>query len=130
VKNTPRQPSSNYSSLVGTPYSEKDCWGIVVDFYQLVFGITLNSYYTEVPQSRDITKNLVYSNMGDFQKVEFKDKQFGDIFLIKLYGVESHIAICLGNETLLHTTLHSGCCIERLARWEKTIVGVYRVKEK
>lgn len=116
-----------YSHLIGTPYEEKDCWGIAVDFYKAVFDIELKSYYSEVPVSRDIAKNIIYSNMGDFKKVSEAEIQFGDIILIRLYGIESHIGIFVGDQKMLHTTLHSGCVIERITRWENLITGFYRV---
>jgi cell wall-associated NlpC family hydrolase len=128
VKNTPQQYIQACSKLIGTPYEKRDCWGIVVDFYREVLGIELKSYYTDIPKSRDSAKALVYSSMGDFEEV--KTPEFGDIILIKLYDIESHIAVYLGEEKMLHTTLHSGCVIERVSRWKHLIVGFYRVKKK
>lgn len=116
----------DYSKLIGTPYSEKDCWGIVVEFYKIVYGIELKRYYEEVPTNRDIARNIVYSNLGDFSRVEDKDKRFGDIILIKLYGVESHIGVYLEEDLMLHSTLHSGCVVERVTRWRHLISGYYR----
>lgn len=114
-----------FSRLLGTPYETLDCWGIVVEFYRIVFKIELKPYYEEVPETRDIAKRIVYDSMKDFQEVS--DRKFGDILLIKLFGVESHIAVFIGNGMMLHTSKHSGCLIERTARWEKLIVGTYRV---
>lgn len=118
----------DYKSLIGTPYSDKDCWGIVVEFYKLALNIELKSYYSEVPGDRDIAKSLIYSNIGDFEEVK-DDFKFGDIILIELYGVISHIAVYLGDETMLHSTLHSGCVIERVSRWKHLIRGFYRIKK-
>lgn len=117
----------NYSNLLGIPYKEKDCWGIVVDFYRLVFNSELNRYYEAIPENRVEAKNLIYSSMGDFTKVDSEDKKFGDILLIKIFGVESHIAVYLGEGRILHTTSHSGCVIDRVDRWKHLIVGYYRV---
>lgn len=117
----------SFKELIGTPYIEKDCWGIVVEFYKIVMGIDLKRYYDDIPSNRDIAKNLIYSNMGDFLKIEEKDAKFGDIILIKLYGVESHISVYLGEGKMLHSTLHSGCVIESISRWKNLIVGYYRV---
>jgi cell wall-associated NlpC family hydrolase len=126
VKNIAQNCIPDYSKLIGTPYSEKDCWGIVCDFYRIVFNVDLKQYYETVPESRDIAKSIVYDSMKDF--VEVKERKFGDLLLIKLFGVESHIAVYLGEGMMLHTSKHSGCLIERTSRWEKLIVGVYRVK--
>jgi cell wall-associated NlpC family hydrolase len=92
----------------------------------MVFNVHLKQYYETVPETRDIAKSIVYDSMKDF--VEVKERKFGDLLLIKLFGVESHIAVYLGEGVMLHTSKHSGCLIERTSRWEKLIVGVYRVK--
>jgi cell wall-associated NlpC family hydrolase len=121
------QITQDFSKLIGTPYEQLDCWGIVREFYKLVFNLELKQYYEEVPETRDMAKNIVYASIKDFEEV--KDaRRFGDIFLIRLFGIESHIAVYLGNGTMLHTSKHSGCLIEKTARWERLIVGTYRIK--
>lgn len=101
-----------------------------MEFYKRVFNVALKRYYDEIPQNRDIAKSLIYSSMGDFTSVEEKDLQFGDLILIKMQGVESHIAVYLGDGRMLHTTIHSGCVIDRIHRWKHLIVGYYRVDKK
>lgn len=118
---------ATYARLLGTPYSERDCYGIVADFYKLHFGIELKSYYDEIPQNRDIAQKLIYSSLGDFSRVEAEKVEFGDLILIRLYGVDSHIGVYLGNGQMLHSTLHSGCVIDRIVRWKHLISGFYRV---
>lgn len=115
----------DYSSLIGTSYEKLDCWGIAREFYFLVFGIELKRYYEDIPQNREITKDLVYSNKGDFKKVEVP--KFGDLILIKIRGIESHIAIYLDESLILHTQHKIGCVVDRKSRWDKLIVGYYRV---
>lgn len=127
MKNIPRHSIQAFSKLVGVPYKDKDCWAIVVEFYRLVFNIQLNSYYEVIPTTREEARDLVVANMKDF--VEVKDPKFGDIILIQMWGVACHIAIDLGDGTMMHTTDHSGCVIERKLRWNNLIVGYYRVKE-
>lgn len=122
------QTSQAFFKLIGIPYETLDCWGIVRKFYKLVFNLNLKQYYEEVPETRDMAENIVYASMKDF--VEVKDKrEFGDILLIKLFGVDSHVGVYLGNGTMLHTSKHSGCLIEKISRWERLIVGTYRVKK-
>lgn len=117
----------DFSKLIGTPYEQLDCWGVVREFYKLVFNLELKQYYEEVPETRDMARNIVYASMKDFEEVK-GPRQFGDIFLIRLFGIESHIAVYLGNGTMLHTSKHSGCLIEKTVRWERLIVGTYRIK--
>ena len=121
-----QQITQDYSSLIGRPYSELDCWQLVREFYRIVFNAHLKAYYDNIPETRDIAKSIVYDSMRDFIKVS--DRQFGDLFLIKMLGVECHIAVYLGDGLMLHTSISSGAIIERVARWEKMIVGTYRAK--
>jgi len=96
-------------------------------FYKHVFNIKLQDYYSDVPDSRDIAQSLVYSSMKDFEEVT--KPEFGDLMLIKLQGIESHIAVFLGEGIMFHSTIHSGSVIERISKYEKLIVGFYRVKK-
>jgi len=114
-----------YSKLIGTPYSDLDCWGVAREFYRLVFGIELKRYFEGETPSRDTTENLIFSNRGDFLEVE--KPRFGDIILIKLLGIECHIAIYLDATSILHTQNKVGCMIDRFSRWEKRTSGFYRI---
>lgn len=125
-KNTPLKIFQESFNLIGTPYEVLDCWGVAREFYRIVFNVDLKQYYEVIPETRDIAKGIVYDSMKDF--IEVEDRRFGDLVLIRLYGVESHIAVYLGEGNILHTSKHSGCLIERIARWEKLIVGFYRVR--
>lgn len=125
-KNIPHKTSQDFSSLIGIPYETLDCWGIAKEFYKIVFNRNLKAYYENVPETRDLAQSIVYDSMKDFVKVN--DRKFGDLLLIRLYGVESHIGIYIDNGQILHTTKHSGCVVDRIARWEKLIVGTYRAK--
>ncbi len=118
--------SSEYAKLIGVPYEKMDCWYIAREFYRLVFGIELKRYYDEIPANRDVAKNLIYTCMGEFE--EISSPKFGDLILIRLFGVESHIAVYLGGGKILHTSKKNGCNIDSEAKWKKMIVGYYRVK--
>ena len=52
MKNIPLKTTQDYSSLIGIPYEKKDCWGVVVSFYKLVFDIELNPYYQDIPKTK------------------------------------------------------------------------------
>jgi cell wall-associated NlpC family hydrolase len=127
VRNTLPLPSPGYSSLIGIPYSEKDCWAIVRDFYRIEFNTVLESYYDGLPKGKEEANALVKSAMRDFTEAS-KPYLFGDIVLIRLYGIECHIGVYLGEGLILHTSEGSGCVVERLTKWEKLVVGFYRVK--
>ncbi len=118
----------NYSSLVGVPYKNMDCWEIVRQFYAIEFGIELPVLYLEVPENRDMVEKIVYDVKKDFCEVA-GPRKFGDILLLKLFGVECHVGVYLGNGQILHTTDHSGCVVDRFSRWEKLTVATYRVRD-
>lgn len=115
----------DFSHLIGVPYETMDCWQIVREWYWVVYGIELKHYYEEVPNNRNIANSLIYSSMGDFIKVE--TPMYGDLILIKLFGVESHIAVYLGEGQIFHTSRNTGAMIDRLSKWEKLITGYFRV---
>lgn len=119
-------PERNYKELIGVPYEESDCWGIIVRFYKIMFNIELNEYYKDRPQNDESARDTIYACMKDF--VEVPSPEYGDLILIKVRGVASHIAVYVGGGFMLHTAIHCGCIVERIARWEKTVVGYYRAK--
>lgn len=126
MKNTPPLHTQDFSEFIGIEYSKMDCWRLTQHFYQRVFGIELKSYYEHTPLERSDRKSLIYTNVGEFKRVE--EPQFGDIVLIKILGIESHIAIFMGGGMMLHTTEKTGSCLEPVARWKKQIVGYFRTE--
>jgi cell wall-associated NlpC family hydrolase len=119
--------NTELSKLIGTPYEVLDCWGIAKEFYRIAFGVELKAYYDGTPQPRDIAENLIYSNKGEFEKVV--TPQYGDLIIIRLFGVESHVAVYLDGGRILHTSKNNGCYIDRLSKWNHLISGYYRVKD-
>lgn len=117
----------DYSRLIGIPYIQSDCWSITREFYRIVFNIDLKHYYDSPPNDLRVANNLIYSSLGDFEKTSFRG--FGDIILIKIGGIESHIAVYLGGGKMLHTSKNTGSVIENTTRWEKSITGYYRIKK-
>jgi cell wall-associated NlpC family hydrolase len=127
-RSTPHLISQAYSNLIGIPYETQDCWGIIRLFYKQVFNVELKQYYELIPETKEEAKSIVLSCVKDFREV-VGERKIGDLLLIRIYGVESHIAVYIGQSKILHTTKHSGCVIDSIARWEKMIVGTYRVKD-
>jgi cell wall-associated NlpC family hydrolase len=117
----------NYSALIGVPYEKRDCYGIVIDFYKEVLGVELKNYYTEIPETSMQSQNLIYSSMGDFKKVDIP--QFGDIIVIKLKRVESHIGVYVGEDKMLHTLKNIGCHIENISKYRRMISGYFRMPQ-
>lgn len=115
-----------FATLIGIPYEKEDCWGVAVRFYDLEMGMELKRYYDKAPNDREVANKLIYSSMGDFEKVT--SPRFGDIVLINLYGIEAHIGIFINEQQLLHTQERTGCILDRMDKWKRLVVGYYRVK--
>ena len=119
--------TNDYSSLVGLPYEAFNCWQIVREFYWIVFQVHLNHYFEKVPDTKTDIRNLIYSNIGDFCEVD-GELQFGDLILIRIHGIESHIAVYVGNGYLFHSSKRTGSVLDRLDRWRPHVTGFYRLK--
>lgn len=119
------QPSFNH--LIGIPYEHKNCWELVKQFYSDILKIGLKHYVEGTPDERERVKSLIFTNMGDFQKVD--SPIFGDIVILKIYGIECHIGVYVGEGMILHTTKGTGSHLDRLQRWSKVVVGFYRARE-
>ena len=114
-----------YAALIGTPYSKMNCWDVAREFYRLEMGEELKHYMVDSIEDREAIKNLIYANSGEFFKVD--TPEFGDLMLIKIRGIESHIAVYLGQGRLLHSMQSAGCVVDRVDRWDKVILGYYRL---
>jgi len=115
--------SQEFSRLIGIPYSEMNCWDVAKEFYKDIFNTELKHYFDGPVPDREIIQDLIFTNKSDF--VETKTPQFGDIVLIRVKGLESHIGIFINESQLLHTTKKTGCVIDRMAKWSKLISGFY-----
>lgn len=121
------QISEDYSNLIGVPYEQMNCFAIAKKFYSQVMGIELKSYHDgKRVETKESSKCLIYTNLGDFSEVAIPN--FGDLILLKLWGIESHIGIYLGEGLMLHSIQGTGSVIDRTSRWGKNVVGYYRVK--
>lgn len=126
MKNTSRQTFPDYSKFVGIPYEDMNCWDLAVAFYREIMGIELSNIYTGPTPSREATRGHIHANVHDFHKVDAPE--FGDIIILKIHGIESHISIFVGRNKMLHTLEKTGSVVDSMIRWEKIIVGYYRTK--
>jgi len=130
VKDTPRLFSLAYSkkalvTLIGTSYDQLDCWGIVREFYRL-HGLNLKEYYKDAPNNTEVSAGLISKYRSDFDEVT--EPTYGDLILINLLGLPSHVAVYLKEGLILHTNKKTGCMIDKLSRWQRQIVAYYRVR--
>lgn len=115
---------------IGRPYEEYNCFDLVKEFYADFYKLDLKHYFegTDVPDKNTI-QSLIVTNKGDF--VEVSDRpHFGDIVVIRLYGVECHIGVCVNSKEFLHSLKKTGSSLDRLERYHRVIAGFYRHKER
>lgn len=122
-------PHINISLLkyIGRKYEEYNCFELVKEFYKDQFSLEIKNYFEGPVPDRKEVESLIISNKGDFIKVEGKP-QFGDIVVIRLYGFECHIGVCVNPHQFLHSAKNIGSCMDRLERYSKMIAGYYRHK--
>ncbi len=120
------QPLKKY---IGRDYETYNCLDLVKEFYKDLFGLDVKNYYEgPVPNRREV-QSLIVTNRGDFIEIPRAERKFGDLVLIKLYGIECHIGVVVDASRFLHSAKHIGSNIDRLERYSKLISGYYRHRE-
>lgn len=121
--------SVSLSKYIGREYEKYNCFDLVKEFYLDHFNLDLRNYYegSQVPE-RKAVQSLIVSNKGDF--VPVSNPEFGDIVVIKLYGLESHIGVCVGEGKFIHSVRVIGSALENLKKYERMIAGYYRHRER
>ena len=118
---------------IGIPYEKLDCYDLVKLFYVNELKVELPDLTYTRPENRDLRgkKNdqdemikLVDDQIGFFQKVT--TPEFGDIILIRIMGLPSHVGVYLGGRKMLHTREGSGAVIDSVDKWQKRIIGYYK----
>lgn len=94
----------------GRRYPFLDCWGLVVDVYREMLGITLNEY-TDLSQ-QDMSKALMYERQaGRF--IEVDEPRDYDVIAFFIGGRLFHVGIWLKSK-ILHTSQKKNCRYETL----------------
>lgn len=94
----------------GRKYPYLDCWGLVVDVYREMLGITLNEY-TDLSQ-QDMSKALMYERQaGRF--IEVDEPRDYDVIAFFIGGRLFHVGIWLKGK-ILHTSQKKNCRYETL----------------
>lgn len=123
-------PVIKFRKYIGRDYGTYNCFDLVKEFYKDQFNLELSHYFEgDVPARKQI-ESLIVSNKGDFVEISEKDKQFGDIVVIRLYGIECHMGVVIHGGRFLHSARNIGSLMDRLERYNKMIAGYYRHRER
>ena len=125
MKNTHQHfTRESLANLIGIPYEEKDCWGIVTLYYKTILDIELPKYfYCDPCDSKEISP-IINENKVKYKRVA--KPETGDIILLRIFGVPAHVGIYLDEKYFLHTQKGVGSCIDALRKYEKRILGYYK----
>ena len=124
MRNTHHNSTLGSFDLVGIPYTEKDCWGIVSEFYRLHFNIELSNLDYHNPLDTVEIDGVVQKEKPKYKEIH--NPKFGDIILLRVYGLPVHVGIYLDNRSFLHTLKNTGSIIDNLSRWKSRTIGYYR----
>lgn len=113
---------------IGRNYEEYDCLDLVKEFYKDHFGLEIENFYEGAKPTPEEIGVLVKTNKGEFVKVDGKP-QFGDIVVIKLYGIACHLGVIVEGTKFLHSAKNIGSNIDRIERYSRLIEGYYRHRE-
>ncbi len=117
------------SKYIGRDYETYNCLDLVKEFYKDFFGLEVKNYYEGPVPDRKQVESLIVTNRGDFVEVGAKNIRFGDLVVIKLYGIECHIGVVVNSSKFLHSARNIGSNMDRLERYSKLISGYYRHRE-
>jgi cell wall-associated NlpC family hydrolase len=112
------------SKYIGKSYEEYNCWDLIKSLYREIYGLDVHQYYGENVPSRKETQSLIRTNKGEFERAEIPSP--GDIILIRIGGVESHIGMNISKGRFIHSLSGSGVVIDSLSRYATRITGYYR----
>jgi hypothetical protein len=116
---------------IGRAYESYNCLDLVKEFYLDFFGLEVKNYFEGAVPSRSEVSCLINTNRGDFVEVKnIKDIQFGDIVVIRLYGIECHLGVVIHGTKFLHSAKNIGSNMDRLERYARLIAGYYRHRDR
>lgn len=112
-----------------------DCWGLVRLVYAEQFGIELPSLherYTDIDDFKTLAA-VTTTTALNWQEVPAGQEQVGDVLVFRIKNFPVHVAVCLGQDQMLH--VHEGIetVIDRYDRsphWANRLVAAYRYKRE
>ena len=121
---------------IGIPYENKgrnfngcDCFGLVRLFYRNEYGSELPEVndYLDASNGEDANKSLM-NNKAGYVKVPFESREAGDILLLRVNGLPTHLGIVINDKNMIHTMKGCESVVEDYSsyKWNNRIEGIYR----
>lgn len=109
---------------IGLSYDNYDCFELLRLVYWKLKGVEIPDHPYKNPLDYKHISQVVKDNKPAYKKIQ--NPELGDIILLRVYGVPSHLGIYIDKNRFLHTQKQTGSIVDRLDKWEKRIVGFYR----
>jgi cell wall-associated NlpC family hydrolase len=118
--------------LVGIPYkhhgrdaSGMDCYGLVIEVLRRA-GISVpDVFYPDT--GMETNKTVLNSLEAAIPNIRLDKPEEGAVVEILVMGQPSHVGVCLGDGTFIHSLRKIGVVIEQLYRYRNKTKGFYRV---
>jgi probable lipoprotein NlpC len=118
--------------LIGIPYKDHgrdisgmDCYGVVIEVLRRK-GISVPDVFYPDTKNETNKKILEVLEKG-IPNTELHKPEEGAVVEILVMGQPSHVGVCLGDGTFIHSLKKIGVVIEPLYRYRHKIKGFYRV---
>ena len=112
-------------NYVGIPFKLKgrdevgvDCWGLIYLMYLELFGVLLPLYLDEYKDMKDLhvlhnhcAKAAAEPSVGWVNVIRGQE-MFGDVFLLPLAGMHTHVAMCVEPGLMIHVTEGTDVSVE------------------
>lgn len=128
----------NFEKYIGIPYAEKgrdetglDCWGLVRLVYKNELNIDLPSFSAEYDTSDNERLEELFAQYKEGWE-STDTAEVGDVVIFRIFGYESHIGVCVGDNKFLHVREARDSVIESLdnPKWSRRITGFFKYSEK
>jgi len=122
----------NVKDLVGIPYKDHgrdasgmDCYGLVIEVLRRAGVSVPDVFYADASvETKAAVKRALESGIPN-TKLE-KPEELAVVEILVM-GLPSHIGVCLGDGTFIHSLRKVGVVIEPLSRYRHRTRGFYRV---
>jgi len=109
--------------LLGTPYEQMDCWGVLAALLKAGFGLDL----TRDPEC--LTREVVEVWFEGDPRQPLSCIQPWDCLIFSVHGlVGDHCGLVMDGTQFVHARGKGGVAIERLHRWEEKVLQIARLR--
>jgi cell wall-associated NlpC family hydrolase len=110
--------------ILGLPYAQYDCWGVLRHCFSLGWGITFD------PNPTAALVHVVEVWWQDDPRDPLMLMQPWDVVIYRTTGPASrHVGIVMDTERFLHTRRSVGVCLEPLRRWSSRLIQLARLRQ-